>query len=170
MVHRLSCDIGCNTQILALVKPVCWEKTNPEISTSAISKAWCDSGIACGQAILFGWASRERASEGPRSLQPLLFSAPCGPAARSRVLTRLASLAQIGELARRLIQAEPPFLTLLTGCPPSPIPTPPPPPAHRVIQFVCRHWPGIFEGPLEMKSIIKLCRKNYKSLGRLPTK
>ena len=52
--------------------------------------------LACEQALLFGRAkraSRERASEGP---------APRGYAARSRVLARLASLAQIGELARRL--------------------------------------------------------------------
>ena len=37
-----------------------------------------------------------------RSLQALLSSASCGFAARSRVLARLASLTQIGELARRL--------------------------------------------------------------------
>ena len=50
--------------------------------------------IACEQALLFGLAkqaSRESASEAPR-----------GFAARSRVHARLASLAQIGELARRL--------------------------------------------------------------------
>ena len=50
--------------------------------------------LACKQALLFGQAkraSRERASEGPRGL-----------AARSRVFARLASPAQIGELARRL--------------------------------------------------------------------
>ena len=50
--------------------------------------------LACEQALLFGQAkraSRERAREGPRGL-----------AARSRVFARLASLAQIGELARRL--------------------------------------------------------------------
>ena len=35
-------------------------------------------------------------------MQALLSSAPRGFFARSRVLTRLASLAQIGELARRL--------------------------------------------------------------------
>ena len=54
------------------------------------------SKLACEQALLFGrakLASRERASEGPRKG---FF------AARSRVLARLASLAQIGELARRL--------------------------------------------------------------------
>ena len=54
--------------------------------------------IACEQALLFGQAkraSRERSSEGA--------SAPRGFAARSRVLARLTSLAQIGELARRLI-------------------------------------------------------------------
>ena len=47
--------------------------------------------VACEQALLFGQAkltSRERA--------------PRGFAARSRVLARLVSLAQIGELARRL--------------------------------------------------------------------
>ena len=38
-----------------------------------------------------------------RSLQALLSSAPRGFAARSRVLARLASLAQIGELVRRLL-------------------------------------------------------------------
>ena len=41
-----------------------------------------------------------------RSLQALLSSAPRGFAARSRVLARLASLAQIGELARRLSESE----------------------------------------------------------------
>ena len=45
--------------------------------------------LTCKQALLFG-------REGPRN-------APCGLAARSRVLARLASLAQIGELARRLL-------------------------------------------------------------------
>ena len=52
--------------------------------------------IACEQALLFGQAkraSRERASEGRR-----------GFAARSRALARLVSLAQIGELARRLLK------------------------------------------------------------------
>ena len=38
-----------------------------------------------------------------RSLQALLSSAPRGFAARSRVLARLALLAKIGELARRLL-------------------------------------------------------------------
>ena len=55
--------------------------------------------IACAQAVLFGQAkraSREPASEGP-------FLRPRSFAARSRVLARLVSLAQIGELARRLI-------------------------------------------------------------------
>ena len=42
------------------------------------------------------WASRERSRRG------LLSPAPRGFAARSRVLARLASLTQIGELARRL--------------------------------------------------------------------
>ena len=54
--------------------------------------------LACEQALLFGQtkrASGERASEGPRR-------APRGFAARSRVLARLVSLVQIGELARRL--------------------------------------------------------------------
>ena len=53
--------------------------------------------LAFEQALLFGLAkraSRERASEGP--------SAPRGLAARSRVLARPVSLAQRGELARRL--------------------------------------------------------------------
>ena len=51
-----------------------------------------DHELACEQALLFGLAkqaSQER-------------SAPRGFAARSRVLARLASLAQIGELAHRL--------------------------------------------------------------------
>ena len=51
--------------------------------------------LACEQALLFGQAKRalrERASEGALG----------GFAARSRVLARLVSLAQIGELARRL--------------------------------------------------------------------
>ena len=55
--------------------------------------------IACKQAVLFGKAkraSREPASEGP-------FLRPRGFAAGSRVLARLVSFAQIGELARRLI-------------------------------------------------------------------
>ena len=53
--------------------------------------------LACEQALLFGQAkraSRERASEGP---------APRGFAARSHVLATLVYLAQIGELARRLV-------------------------------------------------------------------
>ena len=44
--------------------------------------------LTCKQALQFG-------REGPRN-------APCGLAARSRVLARLASLAQIGEPARKL--------------------------------------------------------------------
>ena len=59
---------------------------------------YCSSFIACEQALLFGQAkrtSRKCANEGP-------FSCPRGFAARLRVLARLASLAQIGELARRL--------------------------------------------------------------------
>ena len=43
-------------------------------------------------------------------LQALLSSAPRGFAARSRVLARLVSLAQIGELARRLF-----FVSSLNG-------------------------------------------------------
>ena len=53
-----------------------------------------ESDLACEQALLFGQAkraSRERAS------------APRGFAARSRVLARPVSLAQTGELARRLV-------------------------------------------------------------------
>ena len=94
-------------------------------NVSHIYEAW-------EQALLFGRASLERASEGPRkgdfsangislrvnevqmkfyerSLQALLSSAPRGFAARSRVLASLASLAQIGELARRLIFTRPAF-------------------------------------------------------------
>ena len=55
--------------------------------------------IACEQAVLFGpakRASREPTSEGP-------FLRPRGFAAGSRVLARLVSHAQLGELARRLI-------------------------------------------------------------------
>ena len=54
--------------------------------------------IVCEQAhqfVLAKWASRERASEGASSARR-------GFAARSRVLARLASLSQIGELARKL--------------------------------------------------------------------
>ena len=47
-----------------------------------------------------------------RSLQALLSSAPRGFAARSRVLARLAFLTQRGELARRLIRAWNPLLTV----------------------------------------------------------
>ena len=56
------------------------------------------SVVACEQALLFGQAkraSRERASEGPPTRD---F------AARSRVLARIVSLAQIGEVARRICQ------------------------------------------------------------------
>ena len=69
-----------------------WEKW--QLKTSLL----LDTGLACKQALLFGQAkqaSRERASDAPRGL-----------AARSPVLTRLASLTQIGKLARRLIQAQ----------------------------------------------------------------
>ena len=45
-----------------------------------------------------------------RSLQALLSSAPRGFAARSRVLARLVSLAQIGELARRLLGKQSPYI------------------------------------------------------------
>ena len=57
------------------------------------------TAVACEQALLFGQAkraSRERASEGP-------IQAPRGFTARSHVLATLVSLAQIGELARRLV-------------------------------------------------------------------
>ena len=47
-----------------------------------VSRGGTSPAVACEQALLFGRASRERA-------------------ARSHVLARLASLAQIGELARR---------------------------------------------------------------------
>ena len=58
--------------------------------------------LACEQVLLFGQAkraSRERASKGPRFPLPLAAS----PLARARVLARLVSLAQIGELARKLL-------------------------------------------------------------------
>ena len=48
-------------------------------------------------------------------LQALLSPAPRGFAARSRVLARLASLAQIGELARRLLKFQ--HLLLITQYP-----------------------------------------------------
>ena len=69
------------------------------------------TSLACEQTLLFGQVkrvSRERASERRRRegqrrwLQALLSSAP-----RSRVIGRLASLAQIGELARRLRHLHP---------------------------------------------------------------
>ena len=62
--------------------------------------------IACEQALLSGQAeraSRERAKFYERSLQALLSSTPRGFAVRSRVLARHVSLAQIGEVARRLL-------------------------------------------------------------------
>ena len=46
-------------------------------------------------------------STNERSLQALLSSAPRGFAARSRVLARPASLAQMGELPRRLVSVFP---------------------------------------------------------------
>ena len=55
-----------------------WEKFYTRFQT--------ETALACEQALLFGRASRECAS----------------PLARSHVLVRLASLAQIGELARRI--------------------------------------------------------------------
>ena len=59
--------------------------------------------IACEQALLFGQAkqaTREHESEGPGKG---LSSAPRSLAACLRVLARFVSLAQIGELARRLL-------------------------------------------------------------------
>ena len=71
---------------------------------------------ACEQALLFGRASRGCASEGPSPELPLPPArAPRSFATRSRILARLASLAQIGELACRL----PPTLNLScnkSGC------------------------------------------------------
>ena len=54
--------------------------------------------------MVFPFAERSTNEFYERSLQALLFSTPRGFAARSHVLARLASLAQIGELARRLGQ------------------------------------------------------------------
>ena len=76
-----------------------YETTNAETQTMqrayeriVLNITWRDREIACEQALLFGWVklvSRERAGE-RRSRE-----------GRSRVLARLASLAQIGELARK---------------------------------------------------------------------
>ena len=74
---------------------MCWLIESLCISSSVITVPDFTSLLACEQALLFGQAkqaSRERACEAPRD-----FSA------RSRFLVRLASLAQIGELARRLL-------------------------------------------------------------------
>ena len=49
------------------------------------------------------WASEVSLARGRGKERALLSPAPRGFAARSRVLARLTSLAQIGELARRLI-------------------------------------------------------------------
>ena len=57
-----------------------------------------NENVACEQALLFGQAKRafqERVSEGLRTP----FPSPRGFAARTRILTRLISLAQTGELA-----------------------------------------------------------------------
>ena len=50
----------------------------------------------------FVWAKYKLMKLYERSLQALLSSSPRGFAARLHVLARLASLTQIGELARRL--------------------------------------------------------------------
>ena len=70
--------------------------------------------VACEQALLFGRAkraareARERRREGRVGGEKGL-SAPRGFAARSCVLVRLTSLAQTGELARRLRFCETPL-------------------------------------------------------------
>ena len=89
-------DWGCKTssyQMKAAFEcSAFWSRTLPPIPDS-LTPPYIRY-LACEQALLVGQAnraSRERAREGPRGL-----------AARSRVFARLASLAQIGELARRL--------------------------------------------------------------------
>ena len=79
------------------------ERARPQRLSVSVTSS--DTYIACEQALLFGRVkrvSRERASGEAARGRGLL-------APRSRVLARLASLAQVGELARRLIQ------TLITG-------------------------------------------------------
>ena len=81
--------------VLSLHNELARSEGNDMLSLPRLLKSWIalssgeanrlDSDLACEQAFLFGRAS-----------------APRGFAARSRVLARLASLAQIGELARRL--------------------------------------------------------------------
>ena len=89
-------DWGCKTssyQMKAAFEcSAFWSRTLPPIPDSPTPPYI--RYLACEQALLFGQAnraSRERAREGPGGL-----------AACSRVFARLASLAQIGELARRL--------------------------------------------------------------------
>ena len=70
-----------------------WFSENVKLFTVILQFA-LSAIVACEQALLFGRlkrVSRERASGARPSL------------ARSRVLARLASLAQIGDLARRLV-------------------------------------------------------------------
>ena len=78
----------------ALIRGWALIRINTVFEDERIFCTFVDISLACEQAPLFGQAkraSRERAS------------APRGFAARSRVLARLVSLAQTGELARRLI-------------------------------------------------------------------
>ena len=79
-----------------------------------------------------------------RSLQALLSSAPRGFAARSRVLARLASLVQIGELARRLT---PLLLQSLALILPTSIPSPPPP------EYPCEY---VFESGVNLIELLHL--------------
>ena len=78
-----------------------------------------------------------------RSLQALLSSAPRGFAARSRVLARLASLVQIGELARRLT---PLLLQSLALILPTSIPPPPP-------EYPCEY---VFESGVNLIKLLHL--------------
>ena len=58
--------------------------------------------LSLNLSLSFVWAKYKLMKLYERSLQALLSSAPRGFAARLHVLARLASLTQIGELARRL--------------------------------------------------------------------
>ena len=95
-------------------EPVCfegWNKSDPTENqiwhTAVASLASYQSTLISGRSFFSQWyfPSSEQSTEMKfyeRSLQALLSSAPRGLAARSRIFVRLASLAQIGELARIL--------------------------------------------------------------------
>ena len=74
------------------------EKADPHFWFDNFNKNTISFYLGCEQALLFGQAKRAS-----REREGLLSAAPRGFAARSRVLARLVSLAQIGELARRLL-------------------------------------------------------------------